>query len=253
MNQLRAHLGRAKVRKIIMNFRNNSDSHIIKTGTLGVWNYVASETEDKDWSFYSKAWHRSYGPKITTIRHIEFTRLFRGKIKSVAVEPSGWRGDFIVAAAIELGLIKPVVSKYPLRVRLTKFHDATLISNKRGYKIYSRKLAKTHVDYVIESPLGMIYHDVNRANLVKGLHAKIRAASKRIVLPDSKKIDWVVCKSLGFCDAGIKAFCSEFGFNPKSAYLPEIIEKAVRSDMDAAAPFLAELKTLAHAINYKIA
>jgi len=54
-----------------------------------------------------------------------------------------------------------------------------------------------------------------------------------------------------FCDDGIKSFCSEFGFNVKQSYTPNEIYSRVKTDLSRAMPYLAELKTLANAVNFQ--
>lgn len=220
-----------------------------KPNNFGPWFYTVNTFEDKDYHYYSKAWHRRYGPKVTVSHSITFARMFRGKPKLLKkiIEK---RGDYAVNAAVDLGILKPVKSKVPLKIRLKNVYDAKQIATKRGYKIYERTLCKEHVDYVIVSPMGVVYHDSKRSNLIKGLHAKIRASAKAMSIHGY--IDWKACKKLGFCDAGIKAFCDDFGLSTKQSYSPAQIEQAVRANPNLASPYLAELKTLANAYHYPV-
>ena len=121
---------------------------------------------------------------------------------------------------------------------------------KRGYKFYQRTLLGKPVDYVVISPFGMTYHDSNKSNLLSGLRTKTRAQAAK--MPDNQLINWSVCKKLGFCNEGITAFCDDFGLSAKKTYHAKEIERAVRSKIDLVAPYLAELKTLANAVNYPV-
>jgi len=143
-------------------------------------------------------------------------------------------------------VVEPKKPNAPLRIRLNEAYDAKLVDTKRGYKIYSRTLLGQHHDWVIESPLGMTYHDVDRVNLIKGLHKKIRNQSRKI----SGAIDWDKCRSLGFCKEGIRQFCADFGFDIKSAYTPLEIHTRVKQNAQKAVPYLRELKILADAVGY---
>lgn len=245
-----------------MNLASNNNVHSLFTGVLdtlslagctskksepvflGNFCIAASQSVNKDWNFYSKAWHRSHGPKTTIDdRTLSFTREFRGKLKTVSVPVAAWRGDFLAKAVIELGLA-PKKSRYSLRIRLNAAYDAKKLSVKRGYTIYSRTLLGDHVDYVIESPLGMIYHDVYRKRLIKGLHNKIRAQARKL----EGLIDWATCKKLGFCTQGIRSFCDDFGFHEDGAYTLREIESAVKKYPRRAVPYQAELLALSKAM-----
>lgn len=213
---------------------------------VGAWTITASQSVEKDWHYYSKAWHRSHGPKVTILdRKITFQRKHGAGVMKRSVDLESWSGDFVANAIVSLGL-EPKKPTTPIRVRLNKAYDAKLTETKRGYKIYSRTLLGQHHDWVIESPLGMIYHDADRGNLVKGLHKKIRNQSRKI----SGAIDWKKCRSLGFCETGIKQFCADFGLSIKGAYSPLEIHTRIKQNIQKALPYLRELKILADAVGY---
>ena len=217
-----------------------------KSYQLGHWEIVASQTVDEDRNYYSKAWHRSYGPKFTVSdRKLTFTRPW-GKGKRVLEYPlKAWSGDFISRAIIDLGLAPK--TKQPLSIRLNKSYDAVFVESKMGYDFYRRTLLGTPVDWVIISPLGVTYHDEKRNNLVSGLHKKIKAQSRKL----KGLIDYKKCRELGFCEDGIRSFCNTFNLNIKLSYTPDEIAKVVNRDMVSAKPFLPELQTLAKAYNYQ--
>ena len=218
------------------------------TCSLGNWNIESSQAVEVDWHYYSKSWHRSHGPKVSvTERELTFSRPYGRGVQIKRYYLNSWAGDFVARAVDSLGL-SPKKPNYNLKIRLNKAYDAKIIDRKRGYTIYSRTLLGEHYDYVIQSPLGMIYHDDARANLIKGLHKKIRSRSRKL----KGAVDWVMCKKLGFCDEGIRAFCDQFNFDTSASYLPQEIEREVRKNPGLARPFIGELKTLASALNYQI-
>ncbi len=222
------------------------------SATVKIGKWTVESYQDGEWNNdkYAKSWHRIYGGvfEINT-RQLIFTKPHgRGKIKRV-INLSGWRGDFLARAVIEAGLA-PKESKYSLKIRINKAFDAKLLYTKRGYKFYSRTILDDHADYVIESPMGMIYHDDDKSKLIAGLHKKIRNQTLKL---RGKLIDWKKCKALGFCDSGIKSFCDTFGFSIRGKYTTDQIEHAVRNNINAAAPFVRELKILSEAIGYKVA
>jgi len=216
--------------------------------SVGKW--VISSHQSGDWNNnkYSKTWHRSHGGvfEIST-RKLFFKKPHgRGFIKK-EVELKSWQGDFVAKAVIELGLA-PKKSKYSMKIRINKAFDAIFLYERRGYKFYSRTILGEHADYVIESPLGMIYHDEDKSKLIQGLHKKIRNAARKL----QGIISWNKCKTLGFCDSGIKEFCNVFGFSTAGQYTLTEIEKAVRKNINAAEPFIPELKILSSAFNKNV-
>lgn len=219
------------------------------TAQVGNWTITTSQDVDADRNYYSKAWHRKYGAKYTVSeRQITFARPHGRGTLTKTMELASWSGDYVARAVIELGLA-PKKPKFPLSIRLNKAYDALFLREKRGYKFYARTLLGEIVDYVIVSPMGMTYHDDVESNLIKGLHRKIRNQARKL---RSDMVDWAACKKLGFCDSGIKAFCDIYGFNTRSIYAPEEIEREVRKSPELAAPFLSELMILAKAVNYQI-
>lgn len=212
------------------------------------WTYTKDETVEKDWNFYSKAWHRAHGPKVTiSNRRVIFTS-DAGEVRTV--ELNAWRGDWLARAVVEAGL-EPA-TKTPLAVRLNKAYDAVLLAEKRGYRTYQRTLLGQVVDYVIVSPMGVTFHHADRAQLVSGLHQKIRASMRPASLPGRSMLSLSVVKALGFCDSGIRAFCDTFGLSIKGEYSPREIEARVRADVEAARPFIRELEILSRAIGYNV-
>ncbi len=216
---------------------------------LNTWTLQTSQAIDKDNNFYSKSWHRQHGSKFSVLgRYVTFSRKCGRGVMTKTVMLSSWSGNYLENAIVEAGLA-PKKSKFPLTIRLHKAFDANLIRSVRGYKIYERTLLNVAVDYVIVSPMGVTYHDDKKSNLIKGLFNKIRATTKNIKF-SSEKIAWDDCKRLGFCNSGIKSFCSDFGLDIKHHYTPLQIEAAVRKKPNLAQPYLYELKILASAYNY---
>jgi hypothetical protein len=161
-----------------------------------------------------------------------------------------WRGDWMAAAVVAVGLF-PKKAHTTLAIRLNKAYDARLVAEKRGFKFYQRTLLGADFDWVIVSPMGMTFHSKNRSDLIAGLRNKTSAAVLK--LPGATRINWSTVRKLGFCESGIRAFCETFGLNYKGEYHPQEIERVVRADPVAAAPFMNELRTLSNAINYRVA
>jgi len=215
---------------------------------LGVWTVESVQTMTEDWAFYSKAWHRSHGPKKTvTGRVLTFSRKHgRGRINK-SIEIKSYSGDFLANSINSLGLNKKP-SKIALKIRLNKAYDAKLIKKTRGYKIYERTLLSQVVDYAVESPSGVVFHADKICDLIPGVHKKMRSKARKL----AGVVDYKKCKKLGFCDAGIHEFCAVFGLDLAGNYTLAELEKIIRNDIEKAAPFLSELKILAAAFNYDV-
>jgi hypothetical protein len=213
--------------------------------TIGEWSAIAWQEEEKDWNFYAKSWHRNHGPKITvTGRFVKFISP-SGK-KSKTVELDSWRGNWQLKAIVAAGLIKP--KKGQMNIRLNEAFEIKKIGKKQDLTFYARTLKGELYDYCVVTPMGMTYHAETPINCIQGLKLK-RAALKR---KEVAIIDWKFLKNLGFCDTGIKEFCSVFEFSLKDSVTPDEVYDRVKTNPSAASPFLAELRTLAETIGYSV-
>lgn len=237
--------------KAALNIQNHNYGRVTDASVVvGCWEIKTKQNIDEDRTFYSKKWHRTYGAKFTVSdRAINFRRKHGRGFIVKTVSLNSWAGNYIENAIVAAGLA-PKKTDIPLAVRLHKAFDAVLIKTMRGHKIYQRTLLGQPVGYVIVAPMGTTYHSDNYNELIRGLYKKIRAASATKIAGDM--VDWSACKALNFCSAGIAAFCETFGLDPKKSYSLGHIEKVIRANLSAAAPFRAELLTLAAAYNYSV-
>jgi hypothetical protein len=213
--------------------------------TIGGWSVIAWQEETQDWNFYSKAWHRNHGPKTTiTGRFVKFVSPSDKKVKTVELE--SWRGNWQLKAIVAAGLVRP--QKGQMNIRLNEAFEIKKIGKKSGITFYIRTLKGEIFDYCAVTPLGMTYHAESPIACIKGLKIK-RAALQR---KEVAVINWNFLKTLGFCDTGIKEFCSIFGFSVKDSVTPDEVYDRVKANPAAAVPFLTELKTLAETIGYSV-
>lgn len=218
---------------------------------IGGYLFSRSEVEKTDWHYYSKAWHRAHGPKKTISDRKVTIYGYNGRCKNplqvvTTIEFDGWRGNVLLQTIKQSGLFSAPESKAPLSVRLDKFYDAKLVRTIGHIKIYQRTLLCTHVDYCAVLN-GVTFHAKSIRSAVRGVHVKIKAATKKRNSPINLKL----CKDLGFCDTGIKEFCNVFSIDIHGDYSPDEIESMVRSAPDKAAPFESELRTLAKTLGYQ--
>ncbi len=218
---------------------------------VGSWWISTSQSEEKDWNYYSKAWHRSHGPKVTISDRKVLIRRYNPatkKIESRDQDVTAWRGNWALNALIDAGVIEGV--KAPTKIRPVQLHHAFAVElhRKHGdFTVYRRMLAGDIYDFCAFWH-GLTYHAESPITAIRGLKNKIHVAEKRRNSP----INWALCRELGFCEEGIKQFCRDFSLSPKGEYTPEEIRKAVEHDISSAIPYASELKTLAKAVGYAI-
>jgi hypothetical protein len=218
---------------------------------VGGWFVRASESVDREWNAYSKAWHRSYGPKITVTGRTVWIRRYNEETKSVEVrdvEVASWRGNWLFEALLKAGVAR--AHKVPVRLRPVQLHPVFEVRPVRTLgevALYERTLAGDHHDYCVLWH-GLTYHAESPRAAVAGLRAKLAEAERRKNAP----IDFALCLSLGFCKEGIKQFCRDFELDPTSRYTADEIRQAVERDLEQASSYRVELAKVADAVGYKI-
>jgi hypothetical protein len=218
---------------------------------VGGWFVRASESVDKEWNAYSKAWHRAYGPKVTVTGRTVQIRRFREDTQSVEVrdvEVKSWRGNWLFEALLKAGVAR--AHKVPVKLRPVQLHpvfDARPVRVLGDISLYERTIAGEHHDYCVLWH-GLTYHAGTPRAAVTGLRAKLAEAERRKNAP----IDFALCLSLGFCKEGIKQFCRDFELDPTSRYTADEIRQAVERDLDQAAIYRDELVKVADTVGYKI-
>jgi len=220
-----------------------------KSMEWGVWTITTLQDVTADRECYSKGWHNKFGPKYSVEnRQIELKRKYGRGYQRLCVDLNSWAGDYVVKAVNELNL-GPKKSKIKLKVRLNKAFDAKLTKELRGYKFYQRTLLGEIYDYVIESPEGVLYHDDNYNNLITVLRIKVSQMRSKLPKFSSRTlINLKLCKQLGFCNAGVAEFCSQFNLDLSSSYyFYEIITK-VQQNKKEALPFISELNMLSTSV-----
>jgi hypothetical protein len=93
------------------------------------------------------------------------------------------------------------------------------------------------------------FHAATVTEALAGLRSKVRKATLRA---NGKLVTYDLCRALGFCRDGIASFCQTFDLSPRGQYTPAEIAEHVMSNLTAARPYAAELRTLASAVGYAI-
>ena len=217
---------------------------------IGSWWVRAVEESHWDTDRYSKSYHRQFGGVRTVdTRRVEFRRLDRqtGLVESRDVDLRGWRGSWALNAAVEAGVVDAVT--VPARLRSVQLHRAyaiDLLHHIGGVEVYRRSLGGMDVDFVAVWH-GLTFHASTLVGALHGLRAKLREIEVRQDSP----IDLAFCRSLGFCEVGIRQFCADFGLDVSGRYSPDQVASAIHSGRDhgvSTMPYLAELRSLSRAV-----
>jgi hypothetical protein len=214
---------------------------------VGGW-YVSCHEEAHDDLRYSKSYRERYGNTRVVDSRVVWIRRpsdASGALETRDVAVSAWRGNYLLDALVASGILPG--DKTLMHVRLHPAYALSLLRSARALKIYERTLAGEHVDYVAVRR-NITFHADSPHAAVAGLRGKLRAH----INAKNAEITFDLCRSLGFCPAGIRAFCRAVGLDPGERYAPAQIAEAVRANLSAGAPYATELRALAAAVGYTI-
>jgi hypothetical protein len=136
--------------------------------TIGGWTAIAWQEEERDYKYYSKAWHRQHGPKVTvTGRFVKFVSPSGRKTKIVKVE--AWRGNWQAKALVDAGLVKAQSGR--MSIRLNQACEIKELGKVRGITIYARSLKGELLDYVAVQS-GKVYHSHSVEHAVRCIESQ---------------------------------------------------------------------------------
>ncbi len=219
---------------------------------IGQWFVKAVEDEDQDWDFYSKAWHRSHGPKKTIYnRRVVFAKFDKlGRKTEKIVNFDGWRGQWLLKAIEEAKIVKSRTYKNkPHRsIQLNKVFQITKIRDIAGVQIWTRTLDNEIYDYCAVKGENT-FHAESKKAAVTGLRNKIEKAELKA---KGSLINLKLANDLGFCNTGIQEFCEDFNLSIKSSYTPQELSEKVVNRIQYFGKYESELNTLTKAVGYEI-
>jgi hypothetical protein len=209
---------------------------------------TVTHTEDEDWEYYSKAWHRSHGPKRTiTGRFVNFYKKGE-KQRSIAV--NSFAGNYAFNAIIEQFSVKKEVAGITLKKKTGKHFKKIQLNDrlkvkyegKRGIvKFFSRWLLDARIDFCALDKEGNTFHGPTKLDAIKGLKKKLEAAAEF----DTEIINYSTAKDLGFCQSGIITFCEINDIDINGDFTRKQLEEIIRkSATENCQKFAAEIKKL---------
>lgn len=170
--------------------------------------FVPGGDRDVDWNYYSKRYNR---PKVTV--NARFIKVLRWNpaavrcddvVREIArLDIGSYRNSEMVKTIAEFLKIGPKRERgWSAAVQLNKYYRIAAAGKLHGIQCYVRTFAGVIQDHAARSG-GVVHHAASRRDAVRGLLRKIRAETAVKNTTITRKL----CKSLGFCDTGIREFC----------------------------------------------
>lgn len=198
------------------------------------------EVVNKDWNYYSKAWHRQHGPKVTVERRYILVQSLDGH--SAEIDVPAFRGNYLLSAlAAHLALPKVKMTVGLASVQLYEFAEVELKHRFGEVRIYARTFAGTLLDYVVVAK-GKTYHAETVAQAVAGWRNKERQRIEH----ESELLTYDVARTrYGFCHVGISDFCEVNGLDIEGSYTRQQVRgAALQHRATNCAKFASELRTV---------
>lgn len=225
----------------------------------GLWIEISYRTDyrvlvtadvEEDWNAYSKAWHRSYGPKRTTEnRRIEFYSQNKSGEwvlrKTHALD--SFRGQFLAKAiAEELGVPTSREKGFRRRVQLNDLYRIEQVAD----DLYVRTIAGAVYDYVAVKGDEETYHAPTADEAREGLARKLEEAARlQEAAAKGELISARMGRRLGFCEEGMREFARAVGLKYSGEYtiddFAEAVRRAAWDDAYVLYQYHTELRTLA--------
>lgn len=195
---------------------------------VGDYCLVAVEDESRDWNYYSKAWHRAHGPKIT-VESRSVRIIHKGKETSVEVKAFR-QGVFAEVLAAHLGIEKPVVPTDLRRLQTNKWFGVKKSVKRNGIQVYKQTFGTMVAGYVAEDGDGNTYHADSIDRALSGLSAKVAKMKQEAAKEAATAYTAMMLHNrFGFCFAGMKEFCHAVDLDIDGTYSIAQLKEAVRT------------------------
>ena len=205
------------------------DANKSKPCIVGDYTLITVEDEERDWNYYSKAWHNAHGPKITvTYRGVRI--LYKGR-EVATYEVDAFRAGYAMdVLAKHLGLKTAKVSKDMKHLQPSKWIELQKSVKRDGVQLYKMLLAGEVVGYVAEDNQKLNYHGDTIEETLNGLKKKAakmreKAAKEAGITYTAKQLH----NRFGFCYAGMAEFCQAADLDIEGSYSIAQLKEAVKT------------------------
>lgn len=229
------------------NIDNLNPSGIFSNLVIGNYAFCCGAMEEKDWNYYSQAWHRAHGPKITVSnRTIKVRKLGRKNVIKEFHLTRWSQSEILKVIAETFGVAEVKLSRDLKKFQTSKYFDVKRSKKVNGYQIYKQTIGKYTIGHVAyDAVTDTHYHDYTIEDAVQGLTSKIEkttqdkiADAKQIVTADYAHKRW------GFCFPGMTEFAEAAGLDINGSYSIAELKKATQNvSRDIKVKYSRELKT----------
>lgn len=205
------------------------DTNKFKPCIVGDYTLVTVEDEERDWNYYSKAWHNAHGPKVTvTYRGVRI--LHKGK-EVATYEVEAFRTGYAMDVLAKHLNLKPAkVAKEMKHLQPSKWIELQKSVKRDGAQLYKMLLASEVVGYVAEDNEKNNYHGDSIEETLKGLKEKVA----KIMEKTAKEAGIVYTAAqlhdrFGFCYAGMTEFCHATDLDIDGSYTLAQLREAIKT------------------------
>lgn len=181
-------------------------------------------SEDHDWDYYAKSYSRpksTYSDRAVIFKSIgklgREEEIFRFDLNSFA-------GNFMEKAiAAFLRVRKVKCSKELKPIQLADYFKVKETHKINGYRIFERYIGVLWDYAILDTKTGTTYHAWKKEDLVSGLRAKLQAKIDH----ETEEITKDTGYRLGFCETGMRQFCSDNNVDFEGVYTRQELRNIV--------------------------
>lgn len=204
--------------------------------------FTAHEMTTEDWDYYSKAWHRAHGPKITV--NERYVKIFKdGKAENITVER--WAGNWFLNVLIKFFDLKPVkVAKSLRAVQINPYYDVNKIED----NLYEVSFLGEFQAYcAVEGD--MTYHAQTIEDAKNGLVDKARKAEEKQKIEAGQLFSAeFLNEKYHFCYPAMREFANFAGLDINETYslsqLKDAVKAVKKTNRDFIAHYIREFRTI---------
>ena len=204
--------------------------------------FTAHEDTETDWDYYSKAWHRAHGPKVTV--NERYVKIFKdGKAEHITVDR--WAGNWFLNVLIKFFDLKPVkVAKRLRAVQINPYYDVTKIED----NLYEVSFLDEFQAYcAVEGDV--TYHAKTIEDAKNGLVDKVRKAEEKQKIEAGQLFSAeFLHEKYGFCYPAMREFVNLCGLDINETYslsqLKDAVKAVKETNRDFIAKYIREFRTI---------